>query len=155
MDVARKTVLRWPGAKNAHYITSRNIQNTRLAHGSLPFVLLFLLFGSCQTVYFVADPYWESVTGVSFFQLQRMALRRGLWLRLIATTDETPWTTDDPNIEESMLENKESQDALPLKNRMEGLLAQGYTVIASPYWLRMIEEQPPSRGNKARQIDTH
>ena len=145
MDVTRKTVMRRQGSKNAYYIIFRNIQSLRLTHCTLrlPFLLFFLLLSGCQTIYFVADPYWESVTGVSFFQLQRMALRRGLLLRLITATDDTPWATDDQNIEESIQESNDLQGSLPLKNQIEDLLTQGYTVIASPYWLRMIEEQPP------------
>ena len=115
-------------------------------------LVFLLLFSGCQTVYFVADPYWASVTGIGFFKLQRMALRRGLLLRLIRTTDETPWATNS-NIQSTENPQPGVLDSLPfLKNQIEDLLAQGHTVISSPYWLRMIEEQPLAPGGPGKFI---
>ncbi|WGK69425.1 hypothetical protein P0082_00780 [Candidatus Haliotispira prima] len=100
-------------------------------------------FFSClKTVYFVTDPYWETVTNVDFFQVQRMGLSSGHLVRIIETTQDTPWLDPEDLVAE------DSADVVSLKVRMEGFLADGHKILLSPYWLRYLEEEPPefSRG---------
>ncbi|MEM9423382.1 MAG: hypothetical protein AAF975_01180 [Spirochaetota bacterium] len=97
------------------------------------FVLILLFFStilsSCiKSIYFVADPYWETVTEVSFSKIRFMGLKSGYWVRVITAPENIPWY--------------ETEVTDSLKIQIEDLLRAKNKVLLSPYWLRDLEEQP-------------
>ncbi len=99
-------------------------------------LLASMLLPACKRAYFVSDPYWETVTGISPFQLRRIGLSKGYFVHIVRTTDETLWLRDQQSEQ-----NSASGSSFSLKTRLEELLGQGRKVILSPYWLRNLKEQ--------------